>query len=76
MSEIGRFFLFLGFLFILLGVLFLYGGKFPKFGHLPGDILIHRDGFTFYFPLVTMLLLSFLLSILLNVFLHLFLRQR
>lgn len=33
---------------------------------LPGDILIRRDGFTFYFPLVTSLVVSLLLTLLLN----------
>ena len=31
-------------------------------GRLPGDILIQRDGTTFYFPLVTCLLISIVLS--------------
>jgi hypothetical protein len=33
-------------------------------GRLPGDIVIRRPGFSFYFPLVTCLLLSIVLSIL------------
>jgi hypothetical protein len=31
-------------------------------GRLPGDIVVHRPGFTFYFPIVTSLLLSLLLT--------------
>lgn len=38
------------------------------FPRLPGDILIQRDGFTFYSPLVTSLLLSILITLLLNFF--------
>ena len=34
-------------------------------GRLPGDIVIDRDGFKLYFPLVTMLLVSVVLSLLL-----------
>jgi hypothetical protein len=33
-------------------------------GRLPGDVLIHRGGSTFYFPIVTCLLLSAALSLL------------
>jgi len=33
-------------------------------GRLPGDILIKRDGFTFYFPLTTSVLVSLVLTVL------------
>ena len=34
-------------------------------GRLPGDIRIERDGFTFYFPIVTGLIVSAVLSLIL-----------
>ena len=34
-------------------------------GRLPGDIRIERDGFTFYFPLTTGLIVSAVLSLIL-----------
>jgi hypothetical protein len=34
-------------------------------GRLPGDIRIERDGFSFYFPLVTGLLISAVISLIL-----------
>ena len=34
-------------------------------GRLPGDIRIERDGFTFYFPIVTGLIVSVVLSLIL-----------
>jgi hypothetical protein len=37
-------------------------------GRLPGDIVVRREGFTFYFPLVTSLLLSGLLTLVLWLF--------
>jgi hypothetical protein len=37
-------------------------------GHLPGDIVIRRDGFTFYAPLMTCLLISVALTLLLWLF--------
>jgi len=33
-------------------------------GRLPGDILIKRDGFTFYFPVTTSVLVSLVLTVL------------
>ncbi|HEX68501.1 MAG TPA: DUF2905 domain-containing protein, partial [bacterium] len=40
--------------------------KIPGFGKLPGDILIKKKNFTFYFPLATCLILSILLTLILN----------
>jgi Protein of unknown function (DUF2905) len=37
-------------------------------GRLPGDIVIQRDNFTFYFPLVTCLVVSAVLSVILWAF--------
>jgi hypothetical protein len=37
-------------------------------GRLPGDILIKRDKFTFYFPLVTCILISLILTLLFSIF--------
>jgi hypothetical protein len=37
-------------------------------GHLPGDIIIRRGGFTFYAPLVTCLLISAALTLALWLF--------
>ena len=51
-----------------LGVFFWLGGKIPGLGRLPGDILIKRENFTFYFPLTTSILLSVVLSLLLLLF--------
>lgn len=36
-----------------------------RLGRLPGDIVIHRPGFAFYFPLTTTILLSIVLSLIL-----------
>jgi len=33
------------------------------FGRLPGDIVVRRPGFTFYFPITTSILLSVLLTL-------------
>ncbi len=35
------------------------------FGRLPGDVVVRRGSFTFYFPIVTSILLSVLLTIVL-----------
>jgi len=63
MGELGKTLLFVGALLMLLGALILIGGKILGFGKLPGDIMIKRENFSFYFPLTTCLLLSLLISL-------------
>jgi hypothetical protein len=61
-------------LLIVLGALLLaIGAAWPwisrlPLGRLPGDIVIVRPGFRFYFPLTTMVLVSLLISLLLRIF--------
>jgi hypothetical protein len=45
------------------GVFLAVAGKLPLFGKLPGDILIQKKNFTFYFPLVTCVILSLIFSL-------------
>jgi hypothetical protein len=47
------------------GVVWAVERFFPGLGRLPGDIVIQRENFTFYFPLATSILLSLGLSLLL-----------
>jgi len=62
-SNLGKFLIFLGIIFIGLGIVFTLGGKISWFGKLPGDIFIEKKNFSFYFPLATCILLSIFLSI-------------
>ncbi len=59
-----------GGLIIIFGGLLLYG--FSKLGisgfRLPGDIYIKKENYTFYFPIVTCILLSIIITIILNIF--------
>jgi hypothetical protein len=70
--ELGRTLLVLGGLLVVVGALFYFGGKLPfRLGRLPGDIVDHGEHTTFYFPVVTCLVLSVGLSLLLWLFAHL-----
>ncbi len=73
MSSAGRLLLFTGVLLIVLGVLFVILGRIPglRFGSLPGDIRIEGRGFSCFFPLATMLILSLLLTLVLNIVIRL-----
>jgi hypothetical protein len=58
----GGLLLTLGVLLVLLGAVMMWAPSVPWLGRLPGDIRIERDGFGFYLPLTTCLLLSLALS--------------
>lgn len=61
-QYIGRFLIVLGIAVAAVGGLLLISGKIPWIGRLPGDIIIQRRNFTFYFPLATGILLSIILT--------------
>ncbi len=65
LRELGRLLLLLGGLLVLLGALLYFGGKLPlRLGRLPGDIVYRDEHTTFYFPIVTCLVLSVGVSLL------------
>lgn len=68
MSDIGRTLIIIGGSIVVLGIVLSVTGKIPFIGKLPGDIYIKKDGFTFYFPLATCILLSIILSIIVRMF--------
>ncbi len=68
MGSLGKMLVVVGALLVLIGlVLWLWPGLFRWFGKLPGDIVIRRDGFVFFAPITSMLLLSLLFSLILGV---------
>lgn len=68
MSELGRTLLVLGGVVALVGLLLMLAPGVPWLGKLPGDVLVKRERFTVYFPIVTCLVLSVVLTLLMNVF--------
>lgn len=61
----SRFFFFLAGLFFVLGLVFLLGERLGlRLFHLPGDIVIKKENFVFYFPITTSILLSAFLTLL------------
>ncbi len=57
-----RFLIILGITLVVVGLLWPYLGRLGL-GRLPGDIVIERDNFRFYFPIATSLLVSVVLSV-------------
>jgi Protein of unknown function (DUF2905) len=65
LREAGKALLMLGGLLVMAGAFFYFGGKLPsRLGRLPGDIVHKGEHTTFYFPIVTCLVLSVGLSLL------------
>lgn len=52
----------IGLILVAVGLLWPWLGKLGL-GRLPGDILIRREGFAFYFPLTTGILVSLVISL-------------
>lgn len=64
MQQIGRLLFFAGLVCAAVGALIFLAGKIPGLGRLPGDIIVQRKNFTFYFPLATSILISLVLTLL------------
>lgn len=63
MNPVAKVLIAVGIVFIIAGVLWQFSNRFFPLGRLPGDISIHKENFSFYFPLTTSILLSVILSL-------------
>ena len=63
----SKFLVLIGIVFILIGLLYPYLSNLGL-GKLPGDIVIDRKNFNFYFPITTSIILSIFLSLLFKIF--------
>ena len=68
MVGFGKTLILFGVILVGIGVIFSLAGKVPWLGHLPGDIYIQRERYSFYFPLTTCLLISAIISLVLYFF--------
>ena len=57
----------IGAIFIIIGISWPWLSQLP-FGKLPGDILIRKESFTFYFPITSMVIASLVLSLVFWIF--------
>jgi len=61
-EQLGRLLVYVGLGLVVLGLALSFGGRVLGLGRLPGDIVVQRGNFTFYFPLGTSILLSLVLT--------------
>ena len=62
MDGMAKVLIVVGLALAAIGAVIYLGGRIPWLGHLPGDIRIQREHFSFYFPLTTSILVSIVLS--------------
>jgi hypothetical protein len=67
-GALGKVLILIGVFITAIGVLVLIGEKIPWIGKLPGDIIIKKEKFTFYFPITTSIIISILLTLLFALF--------
>jgi len=73
MGELGKLLVLVGIFLTVLGTLMIVLPKLNiPLGNLPGDIKIEKDNFTFYFPIVSSLLISLVLTVIINVLISIF----
>ena len=65
MGETAKILIILGAVLIAIGLVLLLFQKTPFPGRLPGDFVIKREHFTFYFPLATGIIISIIVSLIL-----------
>jgi len=68
MNPVAKMLIVAGVVLIVVGLLWQVGGKFVSLGRLPGDIVVEKENFRFYFPITTSILLSLLLTLIFSLF--------
>lgn len=67
LSSIAKYLMSIGAFLLLLGSSIFFLSKLGiSVGKLPGDILIQKNNFTFYFPLATSIIISIILTIIMS----------
>ncbi|MBI4775882.1 MAG: DUF2905 domain-containing protein [Deltaproteobacteria bacterium] len=68
LQEFGKSLIILGAVIAVVGLFLVLVPKIPWLGRLPGDILVKKEHYSYYFPLGTCLLISIVLSLILWLF--------
>ena len=70
MQMMGKMLVGVGSVIVLVGIVLMSSDRIPFLGKLPGDIVIKRDNFQFYFPITTGVILSLLVSLIVWIVSH------
>ena len=64
MNDLGKSLVVMGLVVALVGGVLMLAGRVPWVGRLPGDIYVQRGNWSFYFPLMTSIVVSVVLTLL------------
>jgi len=67
--SLGKIVIYIGVLLIIVGLIMLFVEK-TGF-RIPGDIVVKKDGFTLYLPIMTSIIVSLILTIIINIIVRL-----
>jgi hypothetical protein len=62
-TQIGKLLIGFGIAIVLIGILLSFSDRIPWLGKLPGDVVIKKENFSFYFPITTCLVISLVISL-------------
>ena len=63
MQSLGKYLIVFGAVILIAGIILTFVPKLNFFGKLPGDISIKKENYSFYFPVVTSIVISILLTL-------------
>jgi len=63
MQSLGKYLIVFGAVILIAGIILTFFPKLNFFGKLPGDISIKKENYSFYFPVVTSIVISILLTL-------------
>jgi uncharacterized protein HemY len=66
--SLGKVLIIIGVVIAGIGIILVLRPEVPWLGKLPGDILIKKDNFRFYFPVTTCIIISIILTLLFYLF--------
>lgn len=72
MESVGKVLIVVGIVVALVGIGLVVAQKVPFLGRLPGDFVFRKGDVSFYFPLVTSIIISLLLTVLINIIFRIF----
>ncbi|MCK6619913.1 MAG: DUF2905 domain-containing protein [Calditrichia bacterium] len=58
LHPLGKILIGVGLVIVLAGIALMFADKIPLLGKLPGDIVVRKKNFTFYFPITTLIVLN------------------
>lgn len=67
-QTLGKYLILSGAILLIIGIVLTFWDKLPLLGKLPGDSKIEGKNFTFYFPIVTSIIISLIISLILYFF--------